>query len=104
MLHTSGSSTCTVVEDKSLADLVVAVEENSGEQKKETNVEGTVISIDMSSLAALHLCARCSASVDIESGFYCCSSCQMMGTMDSVNTCIPKIGCFRRFYWAYFIK
>ena len=41
-------------------------------------------------------CARCSASVDLESGFYCCSSCQMMGTMDSVDTCEPKIGfCFK---------
>ena len=60
--------------------------------KTETVLEGTVISIDMSSLAVLHLCAKCSTSIKVNAGFYCCSLCNMMGTIDSVTTIKTKIG------------
>ena len=64
--------------------------------RTETVLEGTVISIDMSSLAVLHLCAKCSTSIEVNAGFYCCSSCNMMGTIDSVTIIKPKIGfCFK---------
>ena len=55
------------------------------------SLEGKVISVDMASMSVLHLCTRCSSSEELESGFYCYTSCHMMGTMESATTSKPKV-------------
>ena len=93
VLHTTTSTSCTQVTDVDVVSLEMQTEgEVDNLNRTETVLEGTVISIDMSSLAVLHLCAKCSTSIEINSGFYCCTSCNMMGTIDSVTTIKPKIG------------
>lgn len=94
VLHTTSSSTFTEIDDVDVVSILPrGNKENSGTKR---SLEGTVISIDMSSLAIIHTCSRCKATVEIESGFYCCTSCNMMGTMESVMTKQPKIGfCFK---------
>ena len=50
----------------------------------------------MSSLTVKHSCTKCSTFVGIDSGFYCCPSCNMIGTMESVATSKPNISfCFK---------
>ena len=94
VLHTTTSTICIGMSDEDVVGPETKQVKN--DEIKETVLEGIVISIDMSSLMVFHLCTRCSASVGIESVFYSCSSCSMMGTMDSVNTFKPKIAfCFK---------
>ena len=97
VLHTTTSTTFIDVSDENVVG--IKAKEVTDIEDTDTDdlvLEGTVISIDMASLTVLHTCARCSASVVIDSGFYCCASCNMMGTMDSIITSKPKIGfCFK---------
>ena len=94
LLHTTSSTTCVDVDDEDVVK--IKVKQVKDDDTKEISLEGTVISIDMASLTVIHTCTRCSASVEIDSGFYCCSSCNMMGTMESITATKPKIGfCFK---------
>ena len=97
VLHTTTSTTFIAVTDENVVGIkakeVTDIEVTATD---DLVLEGTVISIDMASLTILHTCTRCSASVEIDSGFYCCSSCNMMGTMESITTSKPKIAfCFK---------
>ena len=83
VLHTTSSTTCIDMDDENIVG-IVPKEIRLLDSKQET--EGTVISIDMSSLTVKHSCTICSTFVEIDSGFYCCPSCNMMGTMESVAT------------------
>ena len=86
MLHTTSSSACVEVNGEN----IVPKEIKLLDIKLET-LEGTVISIDMSSVTVKHLCTKCSTFVEIDSDFYCCLSCNRMGSMESVTTSKPKI-------------
>ena len=92
VLHTTSSTTCIDMDDENIAG-IVPKEIKLLDSKQET-FEGTVISIDMSSLTVKHSCTKCSTFVEIDSGFYCCPSCNMMGTMESVATSKQLVWCY----------
>ena len=69
VLHTTSSATCIDVDDKSIAWIVP--EEIKLLDTKLATLKGTATSIDMSSLTGKHSSAKCSAFVEIDSGFYC---------------------------------
>ena len=61
---------------------------------KLTTLEGTVLSIYLSSLTIKHSCTKFSAFIEADSGFYCCPSCNMV-CMASVTTTKPNVSfCF----------
>ena len=89
VLHTTSSTTCIDVDDKNIAGIVP--KEIKLLNSKLATLEGTVISTDMPSLTAKHSYPKCSTFVETDSGLYCCPSCNMMGTMESVTTSKPNI-------------
>ena len=92
VLHTTSSTTCIDVDDENVAGY--APKESKLLDSKQATLEGTVISIDMSSLTVKRSCTKCSTFVEIASGFYCFPSCNMMCTMESVAASKPKISLF----------
>jgi len=83
ILHTTTSTKCTESEDIEITSLEVT---QTKKENQSRSIEGKVISIDTSSMSVLHLCSKCSTPVELESGFYCCQTCGMMGTMESVKS------------------
>ena len=63
---------------------------------KLTTLEGTVLSIYMSSLTIKNLRTKFSAFIEADSGFHYCPSCNMVCTMASVTITKPNISfCFK---------
>ena len=89
VLHTISSTTCIELDDENIAG--IAPKEIKLLDSKSATLEGIAISIDMSSLTFKHSCTKCSTFFEIGSGFYCCPSCNMMGTMENVATSKPNI-------------
>ena len=75
ILHATSSTTCIDVDDENIAGIVPR--EIRRLDSKLATSEGTFISIDMSSLTVEHSCTKCSTFVERDSGFYCCSSCNI---------------------------
>ena len=94
VLHTTSSTTYIDVDDENIAGIVP--KEIKLLDSKSVTLKGTVISIDMSSLTAKPSCTKCSTFVETDSGFYCCPSCILMGTMENVPTSKSNISfCFK---------
>ena len=92
-LHTTWSTTFIDVDDEILSRIVP--KEIKLLDSRQATLEGNVKSICNSSLPVKHSCTKWTTFDEIDSGFYCCPSCNMMGIMESVATSKPKISfCF----------